>query len=45
MMTLKEEQQYIKEMVESGQIQEIELTKEQLTDILGLDSVVEIIYE
>lgn len=44
-MTSEEEQQYIKEMVESGQIKEIELTKEQLSDILGLDSVIEIIHE
>lgn len=44
-MTSEEEQQYIKEMVESGQIKEIELTKEQLSDILGLDSIIEIIHE
>lgn len=44
-MTSEEEQQYIKEMVESGQIQEIELTKEQLSDMLGLDNIVEITHE
>lgn len=44
-MNSEEEQQYIKEMVESGQVEEIVLSKEQLVNILGLDSVIEITHE